>query len=316
MVSCLTKDLPVYLDYGLDIPNEYVKFGPTQDFDVYKETVDGVVQLKSDSYSPSIIPSSGLFPNFSCSAIVPVSWLAGMSDKSTASLLKEVYLTNSLPLSSHITGGNLAIAHDQMNAVPTTERQSGVALQTGFDTLPIDLQEQLIQVFLNEAITNGDNFPGISEFNHMCPGSYGPLRSDMTKPCPQEYTTDEKDDKCYSMQESVWGVELTAKLEDIKYKFDPDNLFKCYGCIQPKKSISNDIATSTTTAITVTNTTDPETDIRVEDPSLVHGESLNKSSSDNTTTGVPITTTTDPASDIPAKDPTPVVDGPLTSSSS
>ena len=58
MVSCLTKDLPVYLDYGLDSPNEYSLYGPTQDFDTKSETVNGVVQLQSgNTGSPSIIPS-------------------------------------------------------------------------------------------------------------------------------------------------------------------------------------------------------------------------------------------------------------------
>ena len=281
MVSCLTKDLPVYLDYGLDIPNEYILDGPTQDFDFRSETVNGVVQLQSgNTGSPSIIPSMCTFPDFWSSALVPASWLAGMSNESTADLLKETYLTNPLGLSTHITGGNVAIAHDQMNAIPTTERKSGVATQIGFNNLSTDLQERLLQVFLNEAITNGDNFPGISEFNHICSGSYGPLRSNMTKPCPQEYTTEEKDEKCYSSQEMVWGVDLTAKLENIKYKFDPDNLFKCNGCIQPKKSISNDIAaTTTTTDVPAPATTDPATDIPEEDPSPVIDESLTSSSS-------------------------------------
>ena len=36
-----------------------------------------------------------------------------------------------------------------------------------------------------------------------------------------------------NIQESVWGPETLAKLEAIKTKVDPDNLFDCYPCIKP-----------------------------------------------------------------------------------
>jgi len=143
-----------------------------------------------------------------------------------------------------VTGGNVAIAHDQMNAVPLPERQSGLA-SAGFGYLPLDLQERLLTTFLNETISTGKSFPGITEFNHIASYSYGPLKSDMTKICPDDFNTEEKEEKCFSMQESVWGVELTAKLEGIKYAVDPKHLFYCYGCIEPKEhDLTKDAATS------------------------------------------------------------------------
>jgi hypothetical protein len=127
-----------------------------------------------------------------------------------------------------------------MNAVPVTERQSGLA-SSSLANLPMDLQENLLSTFLTMN-GEGENFLGYNEYNHIGSDSYGPLKSNMTKLCPQEYTIEEKDEQCYSMQESVWGVELTAKLENIKYAVDPDLLFKCYGCIYPKSSgSSNDV---------------------------------------------------------------------------
>merc|ERR1711988_1959853 len=141
-------------------------------------------------------------------------------------------------------GGDVSVAHDQMNAVPTTERRSGFS-SAGFSGLPTDLQERLLALFLKKnnddetASNNNNNFPGINEFNHMCSDSHGPLKSNTTKPCPMEYSEEEKEELCYSMQESVWGVDLTRKLESIKDKFDPDGLFYCYGCIQSSSSSSS-----------------------------------------------------------------------------
>ena len=234
--ECLDTNAPGYQEYGLDIDNAMELTGPFDSLLGFENTDSGTGknvpgQLADDG--PSILPQTRPWLGW-CSAQVPHSFLAaGRENKIIETLLNETFVVNSV-YGGHTTGGDVSVAHDQMNAVPITERQSGFS-STGFSVLPTDLQEQLLKVFLNETIAKGESFPGISEFNHICSDSHGPLKSDMTKPCNLEYSEDKKDKLCYSMQESVWGIEGTKKLEKIKDAVDPDGLFYCYGCIQPSK---------------------------------------------------------------------------------
>merc|ERR1712176_283506 len=59
----------------------------------------------------------------------------------------------------------------------------------------------------------------------------GPLKDDWTKACPLEWTQDERDEKCISTQEAIYGTKLLARLEAIKEAVDPDYMFDCYKCI-------------------------------------------------------------------------------------
>ena len=237
IAECLDTNAPGYQEFGLDIDNAMELIGPFDSllglFNMDKGTGKYVPGQLGDS-GPSILPTIRPYSGW-CSAQVPHWFLAaGCENKSIENLLLiETFLLNS-GFGGHVTGGDVSVAHDQMNAVPITERQSGFAA-AGFAGLPTNLQEQLLKVFLNETIAKGESFPGISEFNHICSDSHGPLKSDMTKPCNLEYSEDKKDKLCYSMQESVWGIEGTKKLEKIKDAVDPDGLFYCYGCIQPSK---------------------------------------------------------------------------------
>jgi hypothetical protein len=180
-------------------------------------------------HRPSILPQHIPYIGGWSSAQIPAEWLASDDEKTFI----DMFLVNQVS-GGHVTGGKVSLASDQMNAVPVTQRQSGFA-SPSLTTLHVDLQEKLLSIFLTIS-GEGEDFLGYNEYNHIGSGSYGPLKSNMTKLCPEEYTTEEKDEQCYSMQESVWGVELTAKLENIKYAVDPDHLFKCYGCINPKSS--------------------------------------------------------------------------------
>jgi hypothetical protein len=176
-----------------------------------------------DSPSPAYTPDKG-FGGW-CSAQIPKKWLAEGND--------DVFQVLTSRGGEHATGGNVAIAHDQMTAVPQTERESGLA-STGLNhDLNQELTERLLASFLGDAIATGASFPGISELNHLCVDSFGPLRANMSKPCPSSYTTAQKEKECYSPQESVWGTEILAKLEHIKQKVDPEHLFDCYPCVKP-----------------------------------------------------------------------------------
>jgi len=194
-----------------------------------------VEMAKNVSYVPAghvpDIPPPALFPYIGyggwCSALIPASWLAKAGN--------DVYKLLSVRSGGHTTGGNVAIAQDQMTAVPQTERNSGLAATVLSIDLDQEFHEQLLSIFLEDAITNGSSFPGISEWNHMCVDSFGPLRTNMSMPCPSNFTDAQKESDCYSIQESTWGIETLERLENIKYLVDPENFFDCYPCVKPKQ---------------------------------------------------------------------------------
>ena len=66
--------------------------------------------------------------------------------------------------------------------------------------------ERLLATFLNETVSTGKFFPGYNEYNHIASFSYGPLKSDITKICPVDFTMEEKEEKCFSICKSLCGV--------------------------------------------------------------------------------------------------------------
>eukprot|EP00984_Skeletonema_dohrnii_P030527 scaffold22078_cov84-Skeletonema_dohrnii-CCMP3373.AAC.2 len=47
------------------------------------------------------------------------------------------------------------------------------------------------------------------------------MYEDWTKPCPREWTFEERGEKCISLQEAIYGTERLARLEAIKKAVDP-----------------------------------------------------------------------------------------------
>lgn len=74
-----------------------------------------------------------------------------------------------------------------------------------------------------------DNFPGYLGGNHAGINTRGPLKDDWTKACPVEWTQEERDEKCISLQEAIWGTKTLSRLEAIKEVIDPDYMFDCNG---------------------------------------------------------------------------------------
>jgi len=69
------------------------------------------------------------------------------------------------------------------------------------------------------------------------------LKEDWTKPCPREWTFEERREKCISFQEAIYGTEQLARLEAIKKAVDPQFIFNCVNCIGnnlPEASKSED----------------------------------------------------------------------------
>merc|ERR1712157_553099 len=74
--------------------------------------------------------------------------------------------------------------------------------------------------------TDGTEFPGFSELNHQFMWYAGPLKEDWNKACPLEIDEDERRERCMSVQETLFGTSNLKRLEDIKSRIDPLNLFR------------------------------------------------------------------------------------------
>ena len=79
--------------------------------------------------------------------------------------------------------------------------------------------------------TSDDNFPAFIGTNHRTPYIRGPLKEDWTKACPLSWSQIERDNKCISLQECMYGTKLLKRLVEIKEKIDPSNMFNCAYCI-------------------------------------------------------------------------------------
>ena len=191
LTSCVKERAPEYSHLvpdsaqlsGIGGPHDSVMMGLMNVDHGLEKIVPGQLEDDGPGLLPQTVPYSGW-----CSAPVPAAWLAEKSD-----LVLEAFAVNDAN-GGHLTGGDVAIAHDQMNAVPLTERRSGFG-NGSLHGLSTDLQERLLAAFLDKNNTSSDDsssnkeFPGISEFNHICSDSYGPLKSNWTKLCPANLTT-------------------------------------------------------------------------------------------------------------------------------
>ncbi|KAL7450099.1 hypothetical protein ACHAWC_002080 [Mediolabrus comicus] len=74
-------------------------------------------------------------------------------------------------------------------------------------------------------------FPPMFGSNHAANGLTGPLKDDWTKPCPDDWTFEERLAGCVSFQESIYGTETLKRLEAIKKVIDPNNMFQCHNCV-------------------------------------------------------------------------------------
>ena len=70
-----------------------------------------------------------------------------------------------------------------------------------------------------------------SQANHASINTRGPLKDDWSKGCPLDWSKEERDEKCVSLQEAIWGTKVLQRLEEIKLKVDPHFMFNCNGCV-------------------------------------------------------------------------------------
>ena len=83
----------------------------------------------------------------------------------------------------------------------------------------------------NPLITSDFNPSLPSQANHASINTRGPLKEDWSKGCPLDWSKEERDEKCVSLQEAIWGTEVLQRLEKIKLKVDPHFMFNCNGCV-------------------------------------------------------------------------------------
>jgi hypothetical protein len=126
-------------------------------------------------------------------------------------------------------GANVPHATDQANALSEAHRLGGYMIVLTHDFFDESFYTDIFPQMFDT--TDTDNFPGFVGSNHAGPNTRGPLKHDWTKPCPLEWTTAERDEKCISLQEAIWGTKLLARLEKIKENIDPNYMFNCYGCV-------------------------------------------------------------------------------------
>lgn len=122
-------------------------------------------------------------------------------------------------------GSGTASASDQANSLGQAHRTAGLKY--------IAPASDYYAGSLGEMYDTSDksNFPSFQGSNHIGPYHMGPLKDDWTKACPDEWTMEERDEKCVSIQETIYGTKTLARLEAIKEAVDPNYMFDCFGCI-------------------------------------------------------------------------------------
>jgi hypothetical protein len=139
-------------------------------------------------------------------------------------------------------GGRAAGAtSDQANSISRAHREGGIWVAFEFKE-GVNYRNGLSYPLYDDAFfsdvfpqlydtSDPENFPGYIGSNHIGPLVMGPLKDDWTKACPLEWTEAERDEKCISQQEAIYGTKDLARLEAIKEAVDPDYMFDCYKCI-------------------------------------------------------------------------------------
>jgi len=163
--------------------------------------------------------------NGSWSAPVPIEFLL-RKDNLSHSFLRARAIGD-----CHITGGLSHNNSDQMNAMIPAMRLPIIAMESLI--IGTKLQQELLPIFEQyyQQPTESNPIVSTTEYNHIAPAFYGPLKSNHSVPCPLSYTLQEREELCISGQEAVWGTEVLRKLEGIKKVVDPQNRFNCQMCV-------------------------------------------------------------------------------------
>jgi len=203
---------------------------------------------------PSYMSSTELNVN----VLLPREWILENKEY-MASLLNAVKFENgelkaieAPPLYLAFGGG--ATAHDQANSLSAAHRGAGAMLfQAHWDHDENFWGESFPAMY--PQVTDGSSFPSFVGSNHVGPNTRGPMKADWTKPCSLNMTEEERDAKCVSLQEAVWGTETLARLEEVKDAVDPHSMLNCHGCVQNTKKMESTTASTVPSANVAATTT-------------------------------------------------------------
>mmetsp|Transcript_5174 Transcript_5174/g.8837 ORF Transcript_5174/g.8837 Transcript_5174/m.8837 type:complete len:742 (+) Transcript_5174:103-2328(+) len=136
-------------------------------------------------------------------------------------------------------GGGTVSGSDQANSLSQAHRNAAFMadFNDDYDYFWGNLFPRMFDV------SDKTKFPPVFGSNHAGFLTAGPLKEDWTKPCPPEWTFEERREKCISFQEAIYGTERLARLEAIKKAVDPQFIFNCANCIGnnlPEASKSQD----------------------------------------------------------------------------
>ena len=163
--------------------------------------------------------------------LVPQSWI-DESEENIDIVLKKYMLSGGPYYAFGVATASLS---DQANSLPQTLRDA--ATMTQFITIGFESDEFNIASFWSDLfpkmydISDKTKFPAVYQSNHAGPQLFGPRKDDWTKPCPIEWTLEERKEKCIPGQEAIYGTEVLSRLEAIKVAVDPGFMFNCHGCI-------------------------------------------------------------------------------------
>lgn len=158
------------------------------------------------------------------SGLVPERWFREAGKEDIYAIFSNIAVWG-----GHTTGMNVGVADDGWSAVTTEQRTSGLSA-VDLSWVEPEAAERLLQFMTRDAETGGD-FPAITEPNHVYAHEFGPLKSNLTALCPEDFSVAEKEEKCVNIKEAIWGTKRLARLENIKASLDPENLFRCSLCI-------------------------------------------------------------------------------------
>jgi len=152
----------------------------------------------------------------------------------------------------YIMGGMIPSADDGMNSLPLHRRHGGFLMivrtldvRASFDRVfynitntsvddhnnDADEIEVVVDVAKASSLGSGiDNFPGGLCHNHASADYPTPQKEDWTKPCDFAWSKEEREEKCFSYQETAWGTIILKELERIHRDVDPNHLFQCWDC--------------------------------------------------------------------------------------
>lgn len=224
-------------------------------FDDYAAELQKEVQFK-EFLSNSTSRFTNRTDDSPAPGLTATQWIQGALLVPLSYILENVTATavqfpSNLAFTYKAFAGFTAKTSDQMNALSSAHRDAGLwfsflvpgpfadGLLSLSPTSPINDDKffepgGVFQTMFNLNIKAGGigpEFPAFLGLNHLGFNIRGPLKDDWTKACPVNWTRKERDEKCISAQECVFGTSLLKKLEGIKKAVDKHGMFTCNSCV-------------------------------------------------------------------------------------